>query len=145
VTLSSAVYFIDANVPMYAAGSEHPLKEPCLGILRAVAKHELSATTDVEVLQEILHRYSAMGERGRAREIVELFMTVVPDVLAVTAADFVLALKLHADYPVLQARDSLHAATMQNHDIRHIVSADRHFDAVPTLSRVDPLFWVPAS
>ena len=32
------VYFIDANVPMYAAGADHPLKGPCLAILDQIAR-----------------------------------------------------------------------------------------------------------
>ena len=31
--------FIDANVPIYAAGDDHPLKEPCARILPSVAEH----------------------------------------------------------------------------------------------------------
>ena len=27
---SSRAAFIDANVPMYASGADHPLKEPCM-------------------------------------------------------------------------------------------------------------------
>jgi len=37
------------NVPMYAAGKLHPLKEPCQRVVLAVAKGELNAVTDTEV------------------------------------------------------------------------------------------------
>jgi hypothetical protein len=59
--LSDPTYFIDANIPMYAAGAEHPLKRPCIAILEAIAHDELAAVTNVEVVQEILYRYSALG------------------------------------------------------------------------------------
>ncbi|HEY3080095.1 MAG TPA: hypothetical protein VGM69_09330 [Chloroflexota bacterium] len=41
-------YFIDANVPMYAVGADHPLKRPCLAVLRAVARGDLLAVSDAE-------------------------------------------------------------------------------------------------
>ena len=53
--------FIDANVPIYAAGGDHPLKEPCARILRSVAEDPKPFLTDSEVLQELLHRYLALG------------------------------------------------------------------------------------
>ena len=53
----SPAAFIDANVPIYASGREHPNKEPCARILMMAAEHPLSFVTDVEVLQELVHRY----------------------------------------------------------------------------------------
>ena len=34
----SRLIFIDANVPIYAAGQSHPFKEPCARILELVAE-----------------------------------------------------------------------------------------------------------
>src|SRR5262245_46741189 len=135
------IYFIDTNVPMYAVGAEHPQKAPCLAILEAVARGDLMAITDVEVLREILHRYTALGQRERAAEVVRLFLQIVPDVLSITKDTFLLAVELHLRHTVLQARDTLHAAVMQQHGIAHIVSADRHFDDLPGMTRIDPLSW----
>jgi predicted nucleic acid-binding protein len=139
--LGNRVYFIDANVPMYAVGAAHPLKAPCVAILEAVAKRELTAVTDVEVLQEILHRYTALRQRERAIEVAELFLEIVSQVLPVTKEDFLLAMQLHAQHPSFQARDALHGAVMQRHSIQHIISADRHFDGISTLTRLDPADW----
>ena len=64
--MSKDAYFVDANIPMYAVGAEHPLKAPCVHLLEAVAKREMRAVIDVEVLQEILHRYTSLGRREEA-------------------------------------------------------------------------------
>ena len=53
--------FLDANIPMYAAGQPHPLKQPCLDVLALVALYPDAFCTDAEVFQEILHRYRAQG------------------------------------------------------------------------------------
>lgn len=126
---------------MYAAGAAHPLKQRCVAILEAIARGELVAMTNVEVLQEILHRYTTLGQRTRAVEVAQLFLQIVPEVLPVTKGDFVVAMELHARHAGLQARDALHAAVMRGHNIQRIISADRHFDGLPDVVRIDPADW----
>jgi len=136
--LSDILHFIDANVPMYAVGAEHPLKEPCLAILRSIASGELAAVTDVEVCQEILHRYTSLGEREQALHVARLFVKLVPETFPITKEDLLLSLEMHQRYLSLQARDSLHTAVMCNNGIQFIISADRHFDEVDEIERIDP-------
>jgi len=136
--LSDILHFIDANVPMYAVGAEHPLKEPCLAILRSIASGELAAVTDVEVCQEILHRYTSLGEREQALHVARLFVKLVPETFPITKEDLLLSLEMHQRYLSLQARDSLHTAVMCNNGIQFIISADRHFDEVDEIARIDP-------
>jgi predicted nucleic acid-binding protein len=137
--------FVDANIPMYAAGAEHPLKGPCLAILEWAAKNPLVVVTDVEVLQEILHRYSAIGQRDRAVDVAILFSRAVPEALPVTKQSILHAIELWQNHPNLQARDAVHAAVMEQHGVRRIVSADRHFDGLPGLTRIEPLDWANAA
>ncbi len=35
-------------------------------------------------------------------------------------------------------RDAVHAATMLNNGLTHIISADRHFDIIEGITRLDP-------
>lgn len=51
---------VDANVMMYAAGTEHPNKQPSVTFLERVARGEIEAAVNAETLQEILHRYRAI-------------------------------------------------------------------------------------
>ncbi len=133
--------FLNANIPMYAAGAEHPLKQPCVAILEEIAKGSLRAVTNVEVVQEILHRYTALGQRAKAVEVARLFLQIVPDALPITKAELLLALDLHTRYPALAARDTIHLAVMQQHGLTRIASADRHFDNLPGIIRLDPALW----
>ena len=61
------------------------------------------------------------------------------DILPVTMADLVRARSLSRAYPDVSARDLIHAAVMLNHGLTVIVSADRHFDQIAEVSRLDPL------
>lgn len=114
------------------------MKEPCLGIISTIARGELAAVTDVEVCQEILHRYTALGEREQASHVARLFMQLVPEVLPITKADLLLRLEMHGRYTSLQARDALHVAAMHHSSLQLIISADRHFDEVEGIERIDP-------
>lgn len=55
--------FVDSNIPMYLVGAARPHKTDAQWLLeRAVTAGE-RLVTDAEVLQEILHRYVAIGRR----------------------------------------------------------------------------------
>lgn len=131
-------FFVDANIPMYAEGRQHPLKASCARALGRIAAGGLSAYTSAEVLQEILHRYLSIAQDQRGRQIVDDFATLVPDVLPLTKEDVLLAARLSSEYPRLPSRDLIHLAVMQNHGIEAILTADTHFDNVAQVRRIDP-------
>ena len=69
--------FIDANIPVYVAGGEHTLKQPCGLILQLVAAQPAMFATDAKVLQELLHFYLARGRWGLGRAVVRDFAEVM--------------------------------------------------------------------
>jgi len=133
-------YFLDSDIFMYAAGRSHPLKAPCVAILRRVAGEKLDVVTNAEVLQEILYRYGAIGESHRGLHLARLAVDQVGgDVLPVTLADMQVAFDLVARYgAAIRSRDAIHAASMLNNGLTHLISADSHFDAIEEITRVDP-------
>lgn len=135
-----APVFLDASIFMYAAGTAHPYKAPCLGILSALEHARFSGAINTEIIQELLYRYSHIGlaEKGLqlCRELLQYPLTILP----VTEADARLAVDLFAAHrnAGIRPRDAIHAATMRNTGITHIVSTDTDFDVFPFLTRVDP-------
>lgn len=79
--------FVDSNIPMYVVGAEHPNKQAAVGLLDAAVSRSERMATDVEVLQEILHRYGALGRPEAIQPAFELLLGLVDDVLAVDLAD----------------------------------------------------------
>ncbi len=132
------IYFIDANIPMYAAGREHPLKVPSLRVLEAVAKGRIYAVTDVEVLQEILHRYTALHRLPQGIEVCARFLDIMPVVLPITVEHIQQAMDVLVTTPQVKARYALHTAVMRSHGISYIITADRHFDVISDIQRIDP-------
>ncbi len=131
--------FIDTSIIMYAAGGEHRYKAPCLNIIKAILTGKLRAATDVEVLQEILCRYWHMGEIEKGVRLFNDFVETIPTLLDVRKEDVLRARDLLGKYPKITPRDAIHAATMLNHRIRSILSADTDFDEIQELTRTDPL------
>jgi uncharacterized protein len=132
------VILIDANIFMYAAGAEHPHKEPSRKFLERVARGEVDAALDAEVLQEILHRYRAIQRWPEGRSVYDLARQIVLIVIPITAEILDLARHLLDEYGGLTARDALHAAVAQAHGAQAICSYDGDFDEIAGLSRIEP-------
>ena len=129
--------FIDSNIPMYVAGRDHPLREPSLRFLKRVQKGEVDAWTSAEVLQEVLHRYSALKRLDLAIAVYEDFARICPNVLPVTIEDTDRAKEILRNTPGVSSRDALHAAVMLNHEISDIATFDRGFDDIPGIRRLN--------
>ena len=129
---------IDANVLMYAAGAAHPNKAPSIRLLERVARSELAATINAESLQEILHRYRAIGQWNAGRQVFDLVRQLFPSVVPISAEMLDRARTLLDDYPARMARDALHAAVVMHEGLDAICSYDSDFDVITTITRVEP-------
>jgi uncharacterized protein len=132
------VILVDANVIMYAAGADHAAKKPSVSFLRRVAGGEVEASVDAEVLQEILHRYRAMGRWEAGRAVYDLARQLFPLVLPVTADVMDRARALLDENEALMARDALHAAVVLTGGLAGICTYDRDFDSIPGVRRMEP-------
>jgi predicted nucleic acid-binding protein len=131
--------FIDTAVIMYAAGADHPLREPSRRVLTRIGSGELDGVISSEVIQEILHRFISARRPTeglvQAAEAMDFFAPVLP----ITHALMRRVPDLAAKYPTLDARDVVHVATCIHEGIPTIVSPDRAFDQVAEVRRIDPL------
>lgn len=128
-------FFVDANVLVYAAAGVAEHRDACLGVLYAIADGA-DGRTSVAVLEEVWHLQQSKraGDLGRiAEDAYKLFSPLLP----VTDRAFAIALGHNARR--LGTNDRLHVGTCLDHDIDTIVTADRGFDEVRGLTRVDPL------
>lgn len=130
--------FVDTAVMMYAGGRPHPLRAPCRDILGHVAAGRIDGVTSAEVVQEILHRFSALELRSigaqMARDTLDLYAPVIPITHEVMAR----MPPLFDDYPALTARGLVHVATCQAEGISSILTPDAGFDDVRLVDRVPP-------
>jgi hypothetical protein len=130
------VIFVDSNIPMYLVGVPHPNKEPARRALEELVTARESMCTDAEVLQEILHRYTAIRRPEAIDPAFESVLGVVDVVYPIEGADVERARRLLKTTPRLAARDALHIAVMQGRDIGRILSFDTGFDGIPGIVRL---------
>ena len=135
----SPAVLIDANIPIYAAGREHPNKAPCALVMLMAAQYPRSFLTDSEVLQELLHRYLSSGRWPLGRVVFQSFAEVMRDrVEPVYLEDVERAGDFADNYPDVSARDLVHAAVMKRLGVDRIISADTDFDNLPGVTRLAP-------
>ena len=131
--------FIDVNIPMYAAGSLHPLREPSQQVIRAIASRKLDALTDVEVFQEILYRYFHIGEKEKGFKVFDLFHQIMlGSIVLIDVIDIQMARKLSEEYITLSPRDLIHLSVMIRHELKTIITTDKGFDHIKEVHRLDP-------
>jgi predicted nucleic acid-binding protein len=132
--------FLDVNIPMYAAGGAHPLKDPCVWLMSQVASDQISAAIDTEIIQEVLYRYSALRRFDVAVSMAGSLLDLVPVIFPVRPADARLSVELFGQYvrTGATARDAIHAAVMHQNGLTKIISTDDHFDQFKGLTRLDP-------
>ncbi|MGI9034377.1 MAG: VapC toxin family PIN domain ribonuclease [Candidatus Aeolococcus gillhamiae] len=127
---------IDANIPMYLVGAMHPHKLDAQRLVETALSAGERLLTDTEVLQEICHRYAAIGRRTAIQPAFDAVLGVVDDVLPFDRQDAEASKDVVLRYASLSARDAVHVAVMVRHGVGRIMSFDRGFDAHPAIQRL---------
>lgn len=128
--------FIDSNLPMYLVGSEHPHKSDAVRVLDDLIAKGEHLVTDVEVLQEILHRYTAIARLDAIQPAFEVVLDLVDEVLPVHLEEVEDAKDIVLGQYGVSARDAIHVAVMRENQIDRIASFDAGFDRVPGVERI---------
>ena len=127
---------IDSNVPMYLVGVDHPNREAARRALEESVAAGESLCTDAEVLQEILHRYTAIRRPEWIDPVFDALLSIVDVVYPIERADIERARRLLRTTQRLSARDAVHIAVMQGRDIDRIMTFDAGFDEIPGITRL---------
>ena len=127
---------VDSNIPMYLVGAAHPNKDAARRALEEAVAEGESLCTNAEVLQEILHRYTAIGRREQIDPAFDALLAIVDIVYPIERADVDRARRLLRTSQTLSARDAVHVAVMQGRDIDRILSFDAGFDGIPGIVRI---------
>jgi uncharacterized protein len=121
---------------MYLIGEPHPNKTDAQILVERLIAARERLVTDAEVLQEILHRYAAIGRKEAIGPAVDLTLELVDEVFAVEKSDVLRAGEILRGPGMFSARDALHIAIMERHEVRSVLTFDTDFDRWPGLRRV---------
>jgi len=130
------VILIDSNIPMYLVGASHPHKSDAQRWLEKLVSDRERLVTDAEVLQEILHRYVAIDRRDAIQPAFEALLGIVDQVLGVDRVAVERAKEIVLGHRHLSARDAVHLAVMELHEIDRILTFDSGFDRFPGVTRL---------
>ncbi|HIE12091.1 MAG TPA: PIN domain-containing protein [Desulfotomaculum sp.] len=144
--MKGEAYFIDTNIIMYARGGDHPYKAACSHILLRIADGAFQRDfgvplVDTEVFQEVIYRYGLESRWETAVAVCRDLETIGVKTLAIGKDEVRTMLRLAEKYGGcgVHPRDLVHAAVMLNNGVRKIVTADKHFDLIAEVERIDPL------
>jgi predicted nucleic acid-binding protein len=107
--------FVDSNIPMYLIGAAHPHKTEAQLILERLIAAGQRLVTDAEVLQEILHRYTAIEKREAIGPALQVTLEIVDDVIPIEKAEVLRAGEIAQNRALMSARDAVHIAVMERH------------------------------
>lgn len=118
----------------------HPRRVQCNtgvlgpGITRQEA--ELRLTHVNEVLQEVIHRYSAINRHHDIQLAFDALHGVAEEVLPIELRAIERAKQILLAYRRISARDAVHLAVMEQHGVSEILSFDFGFDSFPGITRL---------
>jgi len=121
---------------MYLIGAAHPHKAEAQLILERLIAAGQRLVTDAEVLQEILHRYTAIQRRDAIGPALQVTLDIVDEVFPIEKAEVLRAGEIAQNRALMSARDAVHIAVMERHRIRSILTFDADFDRWPGLRRI---------
>ena len=127
---------MDSNVPMYLVGRDQRLKSITQLLVKQLIEAGQRLVTDAEVLQELLHRYNAINRAEAAFPAMLALLDIVDVVFPIDEVDILRAAAITQGTEQWSARDAVHLAIMERHDVREILSFDSDFDRWPGLTRI---------
>ena len=121
---------------MYLVGAEHPHKADARRLLDRLIEERQRLVSSAEVLQEILHRYTAIDRRDAIQPAFDLLLGIVDEVFPVDSRAVERAKTTVLGQRRLSSRDAVHLAVMSLHGVDRIASFDAGFDDVPGITRL---------
>lgn len=129
--------YIDSNVFFYAKILDTKYGEACAEIIETIASGELKAVASTLVVLEVANALKKYGLADAVKDEIDaicslgMLLSPVDDVVIRWAGD------IHQKVGI-SPYDCVHAATMRKLGASEILSADKDFDKIPAIRRIDP-------
>jgi predicted nucleic acid-binding protein len=127
-------FFVDANAIVYTV-LDVAARDNCTRILRAIAAGDVDGRTSPAVFEEVWH-VAAHRYRGKMGNLPSQALKIFSPLLPVTEDALVHAFSMPDSK--LGPNDRLHVGTCAINEIGTVLTADRAFDGVKGIRRVDP-------
>jgi predicted nucleic acid-binding protein len=121
---------------MYLVGSPHPNKIAAEQAVAALIAAREKLVSDAEVLQEILHRYAAIGRLDAIQPAFDALLGLVDEIFPIELENVQRAKTVLLGKYRLSARDAIHVAVMEQRGVQRMLSFDQGFDRYPSIRRI---------
>ena len=129
--------FVDSNVFFYAKILDGSYGKSCATIIRKIASKELQAATSALVPIEVANAMRKYHLEKEVADEVSSIFSLGMEISGIEAPDVQEAAEIFADARI-SPYDCLHVAVMRRTGLEEIISADKDFDSVAGITRVDP-------
>lgn len=130
-------YFIDSNVFFYAKILDRKYGDACAKVLDKIVRGELEAVTSTLVVIELANALRKYGLSDEVKDVVNAVFSLDIGVFEVDSLDVRTAAGIFNEFRI-SPYDCVHAAVMRKARIVDIISADKDFDKIAWIKRLDP-------
>lgn len=130
-------YFIDSNVFFYAKMLDRKYGDACAKVLDKIVRGELEAVTSTLVVIELANALRKYGLSDEVKDVVNAVFSLDIGVFEVDSFDVRTAAGIFNEFRI-SPYDCVHAAVMRKARIVDIISADKDFDKIAWIKRLDP-------
>jgi len=131
------LYFIDSNVFFYAKILDREYGVACAEILDRISKGKLEAATSTLVIIELANALRKYGLSDEVKDVVDAVFSLDIHVFDVDSLGVRNAVGIFDEFRI-GPYDCVHLAIMKDAGIADVISADRDFDKVNWIKRLDP-------
>jgi predicted nucleic acid-binding protein len=133
-------YYVDSNVFFYAEIMDKRYGQSCSEIVRNIAAGRLDAAISSLIVLEVANTLRKYGWAKDVAPEVRAISTLGIETYQVDASDVRDAAEIffEEEEAEINPYDCLHAAIMRRYEATRIISADREFEKLSWLRRIDP-------
>jgi len=111
--------------------------QACARVLRKIEAGEIDAATSVLVVVELANALRKYGLSNEVKKVVDAIFSLNISMLQIGSTDVRAAADIFENTRI-SPYDCVHVAVMKREGIIEMISADREFDRVPNIKRLDP-------
>ena len=129
--------FVDSNVFFYARIMDGVYGKSCATLLRSIATEKLVASTSALVPIEVCNSMRKYGLAADVGAEMRAIFSLGIEIYGIDASDAQEAAEIFESARI-NPYDCLHAAVMRRMGLSEIISADKEFDKISWINRIDP-------
>jgi len=132
--------YVDSNIFFYAKIMDRKYGKACAKIIEDIVHGKIKASISPLVVIEVANALRKYGMEKEVKDTMDAILSLNMDIPPLDEIIVRMAAEIFEKFGI-SPYDSIHVATMQTHGIKEIISADKEFDKITSIKRIDPLHY----